>query len=131
MDAIRVARTAAIAAVVIWTAKALAIWAAGGLDESPLESPLFVLGLVAFLVASAALGIVVVGAMASWLRAVVAVGCVVVALLVISLFDTLSGAVLPDSTGWVQEEAGLWVAALLLLAVVLAVTGRRRARPAS
>ena len=51
MSASRLAVLAAIASVVAWRLKAVAIAIAGGLDKSPLESPLFVLGLVAIVVA--------------------------------------------------------------------------------
>ena len=46
MTASRFAVLAAVASAVAWGLKAVAIGIAGGLDESPLESPLFVLGLV-------------------------------------------------------------------------------------
>jgi hypothetical protein len=46
MTAARIAGYLAAAACVAWALKALAIWSAGGLDESALEPPLFVLGLV-------------------------------------------------------------------------------------
>ena len=47
-----------MAAALAWALKALVIWNAGGLDESSLEAPLFVLGLVAILISAAALAIV-------------------------------------------------------------------------
>jgi hypothetical protein len=53
----RAGAAAAVAAALLWTAKAIAIWTAGGLDESPLESPLFVLGLLAIVIAYIALGV--------------------------------------------------------------------------
>ena len=45
VNSLRIAQLAATAAAVFWTAKATAIGIAGGLDKSPLESPLFIAGL--------------------------------------------------------------------------------------
>ena len=125
MDAARLARTAAVATVVVWGVKALAIWAAGGLEKSPLEGPLFFLGLLAALVTGAAFGAALTAGRPTWLRAAAGVAGVIGALLLVSAGDALSGAVVPDSAGWVQEEAGLWLAALLLL-VLTAVALRPR-----
>ena len=36
------------------------------------------------------------------------------------LASFLAGAVLPESAGWVQEEAGLWLSALLAVGVTAA-----------
>jgi hypothetical protein len=38
-----------------------------------------------------------------------AVGAIMVGLALSGLVETLVGAVVPDSAGWVKEEAGLWV----------------------
>ena len=45
-----VTKIAAVAAALLWATKAVVIGIAGGLGESPLESPLFGLGLLAFVV---------------------------------------------------------------------------------
>jgi hypothetical protein len=42
------------------------------------------------------------------------------------LSDALADVVLPSSAGWVEEEAGLWLGAAVVLGAVLAWT---RARP--
>jgi hypothetical protein len=120
----RVARGAAIAAAVIWGVKALVIWAAGGLDESPLESPLFVLGLLAIVVACVALGVAAAGGGFA-MKVGGGVAGLGLGLLFLSLCDALADAVLPSSTGWVEEEAGLWFTAAVVLAVALAWIGRR------
>ena len=61
MTASRLAVLAAAASVVAWGLKAVAIGVAGGLDQSPLEGPLYLLGLVSIVVAFAALGVAVAG----------------------------------------------------------------------
>ena len=57
MTSRRIALWASIAAATFWTAKSIAIGLAGGLDKSPLEAPLFFLGLISFVVAVVALGV--------------------------------------------------------------------------
>ena len=63
----------------------------------------------------AALGAALAAGRVIWLR-IVAAGVGVA--LGLALFLALDGAadVLPDSTGWVREEAGLWVVAVVTLA---------------
>src|SRR5687767_7755669 len=108
MAARSIAVGGAIATVVIWGLKALAIWIAGGLDESPLESPLFALGLVATAVTLVALGLALTSGRPLWQRVVAGILSLVIGTFLFTLVeDSVSGAV-PDSAGWVQEEAGLW-----------------------
>ena len=126
MDAARLARLAAVTAAVLWGAKALAIWVAGGLDKSPLEGPLFLLGLAAALTAGGAIGAALTSARPTGLRVAAAVAGVVAGAVVGALADVLSRAVLPDSTGWVEAEAGLWLSALVLVAVAFVVLPRRQ-----
>jgi hypothetical protein len=100
--------------------KALAIWNAGGLDESSLESPLFAGGLLALVVATAAFGAAVTEGRPFVVRAAAAAaGVVAGAALTILVQNAVVKPLLPESTGWVEEEAGLWVAAALVAAVVL------------
>jgi mannitol-specific phosphotransferase system IIBC component len=122
----RVAAIAAVAALVLWLVKALAIWNAGGLDKSSLESPLFVAGLVALIVASAAFGAAVTEGRPLAIRAAAAAaGVIVGAALTILIQNMIVKPLLPESTGWVEEEAGLWVSAALVAAVVLWWNARR------
>ena len=116
MTASRIAWYAAIATAVAWTLKALAIWEAGGLGKTSLEDAGWAIGTLLFLIAWAALGLTFAAGRAIWVRVVAAVAGVVVGF---ALFTALDGAadVLPDSTGWVHEEAGLWAVALVTLAV--------------
>jgi hypothetical protein len=115
----RVAAAAAVAAAVIWAIKALMIWAAGGLDESPLEAPLFVLGLVAISAAVAALGVAFARGRRPVVKAAAALAGLAAGVGVAIVCDTLADAVLPSSAGWVEEEAGLWLAAAFVVAVSL------------
>jgi hypothetical protein len=116
MTSSRIAWYAAVATAIVWALKALVIWEAGGLGESSLEGVGWAVGSLLFLIAWAALGVTFAGGRPIWLRVV---GAVVGVLLGFVLFTVMDGAadLLPDSTGWVQEEAGLWVAALVTLAV--------------
>jgi hypothetical protein len=120
----RVALSAAVAAVVLWGAKAVAIGVAGGLDRSPFEGPLFALGLLAILVACAATGAAATAGRALWIRILAAALALIIGLAVAILSDTASGALVPETAGWVSEEAGLWVSGLITLALVLFVTRR-------
>lgn len=125
----RLAAVAAVAAVVLWLLKALAIWSAGGLDESSLESPLFVAGLLALLIAAAAFGAAVTERRPLAVRAAAAaVAMIAGAALSILIQNAIVKPLLPESTGWVEEEAGLWVSAGLVAAVVLWWNSRRGPR---
>ena len=115
-----VAATAAIGAAVAWSLKALAIWNAGGLDKSALESPLFALGLVLVVVAFAALGVAFTVGRVGWLRAVGLIVSVIAGTALILVVQAIVGNLVPDSAGWVQEEAGLWVGSALTVALALA-----------
>ena len=117
MTASRVAVLAAITSVVAWGLKAVAIGVAGGLDESPLEGPLFVLGLVAIVVAFASLGVAVARGRPLAFRVIGGMTGVLIGFTLSMLASVLAAAVVPDSAGWVQAEAGLWLAALLALGV--------------
>jgi len=117
MNASRLAVLAAIASVVAWGLKAVAIWVAGGLDESPLESPLFVLGLVAIVVAFASLGVAVASERSLAVKVIGGLVGVLVGFGLSMLASVVAEAVIPDSAGWVEAEAGLWFSALLALGV--------------
>ena len=126
MPARRLAAVAAVAAVVLWLVKALAIWNAGGLDESSLESPLFVAGLLALVVAAAAFGAALTERRPLAVRAAAAAaGVVAGTALTVLIQNAIVKPLLPESTGWVEEEAGLWVSAALVAAVVIWWNARR------
>ena len=119
MTAGRLAVLAAIGAVVAWAAKGVAIAVAGGLDESPLEAPLFLVGMLLLTIALAAFGVAVTVGRPTWLRALAAVGAVVVGVMVTIVVQEALKSILPDSTDWVQEEAGLWLGSLLIAGLVI------------
>lgn len=116
MTASRLAWYGAIGTAIVWSLKALAIWEAGGLNKTDLEDLGWAVGTLLFLATWAALGFAFAAGRAPWLRILGAVAGVVVGF---ALFMALDGAadVLPESTGWVHEEAGLWAVALVTLAV--------------
>ena len=111
MTASRIAWYGAVATAIVWALKALAIWEAGGLGKTSLEDAGWLLGTLAFLVTWAALGFAFASGRSIWLRIITAAAGVVLGFV---LFLALDGAadLLPESTGWVHEEAGLWAVAL-------------------
>jgi len=126
----RIALLAAAAAALAWALKALVIWNAGGLDESSLEAPLFVLGLVAILISAAALAIVWAAPRPLWQLVAAGVAGIVAGFVVGLALGNLLAALLPESAGWVREEAGLWLTAAAVLALALARNRRLRAAEA-
>jgi hypothetical protein len=120
VTASRLALLAAITSAVAWGLKAVAIGVAGGLDKSPLESPLFVLGLVAILVAFASLGVAVARERPLALKIVGGVVGVLIGFGLSMLASVVAAALVPDSAGWVQEEAGLWFSALIAVGAAAA-----------
>lgn len=119
MSARRVAVVAAVGAVVIWALKAVAIAIAGGLDRSPLEGPLFVLGLLSLVVAFVATGLAMTAGRGIGVRILGAVGGLLVGALVFILLEDSVAALVPESAGWVKEEAGLWAVSLVSAAAIL------------
>lgn len=125
MSASRLAVLAAIASVVAWGLKAVAIGVAGGLDKSPLEGPLFVLGLVAIVVASASLGVAVAGERTLAFKVLGGLVGVLIGFGLSMLASAVAATLIPDSAGWVQAEAGLWFSALLALGITATWHARR------
>lgn len=131
MSVSRVAVLAAMISVVAWGFKAVAIGVAGGLDESPLEGPLFVLGLIALVVAFAALGVAVLAGRSRALMVIGAVVGILIGFALTMLASVVADSVIPDSAGWVQAEAGLWFSALLALGATTFWRSRRIERTAT
>ncbi|MGA8046943.1 MAG: hypothetical protein WCA30_11835 [Dermatophilaceae bacterium] len=127
MTASRLAVLAAGVAVVAWGLKAVAIGTAGGLDQSPLEGPLYVVGLVSIVVAFAALGVAVAADRSVTFKVLGAVVGVLAGFGLSMLASVIAASVIPDSAGWIQAEAGLWVSALLALGISLFWHRRRGA----
>ena len=108
---------AAVASVVSWELKTVASGVARGLDESPLESPLFALGLVAIVLAFASLGVAVARGRPVAFKVLGGVVGVLIGFGHSVLASLAAEAVVPDSAGWVEAEAGLWFSAMLALGV--------------
>ncbi len=125
MNASRVGVLAAVTGAVAWGLKAVAIGVAGGLDQSPFEGPLFLLGLVAVVVAFVSLGVAVAGERPLVVKALGGVVGVVVGLGLTALMSMLAEAAIPESAGWVRAEAGLWFLALLALGLTAFWHSRR------
>ena len=127
MSASRLALLAAIAAAVAWGLQAVAIGTAGGLDRSPFESPLFGLGLAAFVVAFVSLGVAATRARSVAVRIIGGLAGAVIGFAFSMLASFVAGSVVPESAGWVREEAGLWFSALLALVLTVSWHARRGA----
>lgn len=118
MNSSRLAVIAALACIGAWTAKSVAIGVAGGLDRSPLEGPLFLLGLLAFLVAVGALCLALTPGRPAGIRVLAVVVGVVVAAGFSLGTNALVTTVRPADPSWVWSEVNLWVGATVLLALV-------------
>jgi hypothetical protein len=125
MNSTRLALGATIATTAFWTAKAVAIGIAGGLDQSPLEGPLFFLGLLCSIVAAAATGIVVGHRRSVGGRVLSAAGGIAAAAVVMVIVNSAVDLLGLSSSGWVWAEVNLWAFMLTLLVVNLSVRSRR------
>ena len=119
MSPLRIAVIAAALSVVLWALKAVAIGIAGGLDESPLEGPLFLLGLLAFVTAFVAGGVALMASRSTVMKIAAGIAGAVVAIVLVVVFTSVMVELLPSSIGWPEEEAGLWLASLFALALML------------
>ena len=124
MDSTRIGTLAGSVTMVAWATKAVTIAAAGGLNKSPLEGPLFLLGLASMLVACAALGVSTVARRGHWIRALTGAVTIVTAIGASLVINWAVGRVEPEHPGWAWGEVNLWVLALVVLAVSL-LHGRR------
>jgi hypothetical protein len=125
----KISRMAVISVLVCigaWTAKAVAIGLAGGLDRSPLEGPLFLLGLVSFVATVVLLALALTAGRPPVVRAV----AVLVGVVAGAGFSIVTNAVLtavrPADPSWVWSEVNLWVGAALVFGLVLATDRNRR-----
>lgn len=114
MDTTRIAVIAASAAVVSWALKAVAIGTAGGPGRSPLEGPLFLLGMACFIVALCSLALAVVAGSSWWVKGATVAGAVV-SVAVVAVLSGLAVDMLAPTATWVWGEMTLWVPALALL----------------
>ena len=130
MTSQRIALWAAIAAATSWAAKAVAIGVSGGLDKSPLEAPLFFIGLTCFVAAVVALGIAATSGARAWMRIAAGVGAFVVGIAFTLIVDAGVGAFASSGLDrhWVWTELNLWVVALVALAMAVALNRPRLPR---
>ena len=110
MSSARVASYATVGAVLAWGLKALAIGIAGGLDKSPIEGPLFFLGLVLFLVGVVAIALALTDGRSVGVRVLGVVVTVVVLFVVWMVVDTVVASLAPaQDPHWAWAEAQLWI----------------------
>lgn len=126
MNLSRVTLIAAITAVSAWGVKALAIGSAGGFDKSPLEAPLFFVGLLAMVVAASTFGWTLASGRSTALRVAASIGTLIAAIACSVVVGALISE-LVSSDYWVWGEANLWVSAVALLVIV--VIRHRRSAP--
>ncbi|HEX6150065.1 hypothetical protein [Nocardioides sp.] len=116
----RMAVISALLCIGAWTAKSVAIGIAGGLDRSPLEGPLFLLGLASFVTTVVLLSLALTAGRHPGARALGVVAGVVAGAGFSIATNALVTAIRPADPSWVWSELNLWVGAALLLGLVLA-----------
>lgn len=124
-----IARALAGLALLAWLLEDFAIAAAGGPGESGLEDPLFMVGLVAYLLGAALVALVFTGTRPGQERLIAAVVAIAAAVAAAVLLGPVLGDLLPE--GWFADRVGYLVAALGLLLLTMsthAVRRRRRVR---
>lgn len=127
MNSSRIAVIAATAAALAWGAKAVAIGLAGGLDRSPAEGPLFLLGLVLAVVALVAVTLTATRARPTWQRVAAvpaSLGGLVVTVVVLA--EAVNAVATSDHWAW--YELNLWIFAAVLLGLALRLDRRPAAR---
>ena len=129
MNTTRIAVIASATAVVCWALKAVAIGAAGGPGRSPLEGPLFALGLACFVVAVCSFALSVVGRPEWWAKGATVAG----AMVTVVVFAVVSGLAvdqLATTAHWAWGEMTLWLPALAVLAGSTWYSSRQTVRTA-
>jgi hypothetical protein len=116
MNTTFLARAASLLAVLCWIAKATAVGLAGGPDRSPLETPLFLVGLLLAICAGVMLALAATGGRPLWQRIAAGVLTVPLTFGIATAVDQLV-KVLVSSTHWVWSEVNLWVMGALLLSL--------------
>lgn len=118
-----------VGAVGAWGVKALVIAIAGGLDRSPLEGPLFLLGLVLYIAGVIAIGWALTSGRSGQARALGAGAAFVMGAVLFVLVDAAVAGMAPDDPHWVWEEAQLWIASTATVLAWFALRGRDVAAP--
>lgn len=124
MDNARIAVIAAAASVIAWLAKTIAIGVVGGLDQSPLETPLFLAGLLTSMVAVIAISLARTHDRTLFVRVGAALAALATVFAFVAVLNLAISWIQPPDATWVWSEINLWVTALLVLG--MAVLTRRR-----
>lgn len=114
----------------MWLLKVALIWANGGTNtDDDLVAVVYFIGLAGLLVALLAGGYSVVTTAPIWLRAVVSVCATLLGLTLFTIIDdALKG--MYSSEGWLRDELGILVAALIAVSVgVVGVVRSRQLEP--
>ncbi|MGH3456983.1 hypothetical protein [Aeromicrobium sp.] len=98
-----------IGAFVAWVVKGVVIALAGGLGQSPLEGPLFIIGLLLYVLGVAAIGLAVTVGRSTGVRVLGVVAAVAIGVLVTLGLDAIVASIEPADPHWVWEEAQLWI----------------------
>ena len=117
----RVALFSAAVSAALWTAKSVAIGAAGGLARRPAETPLFSLGLIASLVAVISLLLTWTRGRSRPVRLLTGLAGVPALFLLVVALESVVRLVEPATPGWVWSELSLWVVAAAVLGAALMV----------
>lgn len=114
MSAARLATITSIGVVLVWGAKSVAIGAAGGLGKSPVEGPLFLLGLVLYVVAAPTIGVAMTEGRSTAARVVGAIAGLLAGMALSAVANLVIAPFKPDSDPyWVWEEVNLWIVAVV------------------
>ncbi len=126
MTSFRIALATSVAAAALWAAKAVAIGTAGGLDQSPLEGPLFFAGFLCFITSVASVGFGLARRRRLGVRLLAGLaGPVVTALSVAALTAVIDSVLQPSSSRhWIWSEITLWVPAVVLIALAARLVTR-------
>ena len=120
MNSSRIAVIAATTCSIAWAAKAVAIGLAGGLDKSPAEGPLFLLGLALAVATMVALTLTVLHSRPVWQRVAAVPASLGGMVLTVAALGELLGALVP-SDHWAWYEASLWIYAAVVLGLALRI----------
>ena len=130
MTANRVASVAGILGGLLWLVKAGLIWGNGGTNtDEGIVAVFYLAGLLVLAVAALAAGYAVVTTAPIWLRALVSVATLALFWILFSVIDSAAHAVY-SGDGWLDDELGIVVTAVLaLLAGLIALARRDPATP--
>ena len=117
-----------VGAALVWGVKGLVIGLAGGLDRSPLEGPLFLLGLLLYALGVIAIGLAVTVGRSVAVRVLGAVIALAVTWAVFLGVDSVVASIPPKhDPHWVWAELQLWIVSGATAAGWLAWRNRLRA----